>query len=279
MDLSVLYGYYDTFDVLFAAGFRPVVDPQKLLMTSLQIRHWVTSGRLVDKRLAVITDEMLRDAPRKDVIDWLTANSQKQVDIETAIARGLPDVLRERLKDPEQLVRLRPFSWLKYLDVLRSTTDGHLQVVQVLVDQGVADPLEEIAVVVPLEKTVESSDYKDGTQLAVPTDPDTTWPLLLACEKGNKALFHYLAAKVDSAYLNVRAARRAMTQWWNCYWPPARGSTCTIASEIAPSSCAQGTARTGSSICYWGTWSGTTIPSPPRWPSRRSRRSTATPHC
>ena len=166
LDLAVIYGYYHTFDVLYMSGFQLNLNPDILLMTCLNYGHIKTAERLISHKLAIITDDMIRDSPSDNVSRFLSEKSQKEIDVETAIVKGMYDIVEKNLN------KIDKFSWSKFIRILTKPNDGHMKIIKLLVESKIADPNEEIKMI------------NDGND-------EITWPLYTTCAVGNLDLFKF----------------------------------------------------------------------------------------
>lgn len=143
LDMTILYGWWKTFDLLVTAGCKPSLNGNLLLRTCLSSEYYEVASRLLKNNFSFIDDEMLENSPNPEVLDWLSIHSQKEVSIETAIKKGAFDILKE--KDLSKFGKSNDLiSWTPYLEIFANPNAGHLQIVEFLLSQGKANPMELI---------------------------------------------------------------------------------------------------------------------------------------
>ena len=167
LDLAILYGYWHSAGMLFKAGARPTQLGDMLLRTCLSNKYFNTGSFLVENKLVVVTDDMIDNAPANDVISWLSARSNKEIPVETAILKGMYEVVEKKLDT------ITTISWKTYLSIFTNPTADHHRVVELLLKNKKADADEQIEIMDENEK-------------------GWTFPLFNACEKGQLSMFKLL---------------------------------------------------------------------------------------
>jgi len=171
LDLAVIYGYWHTVEILFNAGARPTIDGKMLLRTCLSNSFFNTAKFLVKNNLSIMTDDMMDNAPTTEIITWLSNANQKEISLELAIIKGIYDKVEEKLLADTSITSI---SWKPFQNVFSNPTAEHHRIVELLLKLNKADPDEEIETIDEGEKGV-------------------TWPLFIACEKGQYSMFKLLS--------------------------------------------------------------------------------------
>ena len=203
MDLTIIYSNYRTYDVLLGAGFKPSIDGQVLLMTCLQFNHLHSAERLIKNKFAVITDEMIRDSPSVEVINWLMSMSSKEVDIETAISKGMIDTVKNNVG------KIENFSWNAYQDLFSKPNAGQIETIKFLVEAKIADPCEVMNV---------TNDDK----------PDITWPLFLISASGQLELCKFFLEHMP----NPEFINKQTLSGTSCLWISSCSGKLDIVMEL-----------------------------------------------
>lgn len=176
LDIAILYGYYNTVDILLEHGIKPSVDTEVLLCTCLSNGYYQTAERLVKNKLVSITEDLINCSPYT-YINWLSARATKNITLETAITKGLYDAVEEKLNI------ITDFSWKPYLDILSKPTTDQVRIIDLLLKNKKADPHEIIEI-----------DFQNNNN---EIEKEITFPLFIACEKGQYQLFKLLLKYID----------------------------------------------------------------------------------
>jgi len=184
IDLAAIYGYDHIYDLLVSHGAKLSIDGQLLLRTCLTTNgtkyniYTRLASRLIKDKIATITDEMIENCPSNESVTWLSARSSKAISIETAIMKGMLDIVTDQLNTIDKI------SWKPFLDIFTKPTNEHIAIVDLLLQNKKADPNEQF----------EITD-EDG-------EKGISFPLYAACEKGQVSMFKTLMKYVDKATLN-----------------------------------------------------------------------------
>jgi len=170
LDLAIIYGYYKTVDELLKYEIEPTIDGELLLMTCLSNGYYQTAERVV-KEIVDVTEELVNSAPYT-FVNWLSSKCTKNVSVNTAIIKGLYEVIEQKMDQIENI------SWKPYLDILAKPSMDQIRIIDLLIKNKKADPHEIIEI---------SND--EGIEI--------TWPLFIACEKGQYQLFKLLIKYID----------------------------------------------------------------------------------
>ena len=163
-DLAILFGQYNTLDVLLKHNILPTLNTTSLLMTCLSNGYCETAKRLVNNNLVDITPNLISCAPNYIIVNWLTNMANTSVDINTAIINGMVDQVEEKINTLEQL------SWKPIIDVLiLISSQDQLKIIDLLLKNNKLNVNEEI-------------EYNG----------EIICPLFIVCEKGNIHMFKLL---------------------------------------------------------------------------------------
>lgn len=191
LDMAVLYGYWITFDVLVSNGAKTNVDGSLLLRTCISNRYYNTSGRLLKNKIAFITDDMIDSVPTNEGLQWLSTHSQKNINYEAAILKGMYDTVEEQLNS------IHKISWKPYLEIFNKPTLDHVRIVDLLLSNKKADPDEIMDIV------------RDG-------ENEISWPLFITCEKGDLSMFKVLMKYISKVTLNLQNNKGTTVLWIAC---------------------------------------------------------------
>ena len=180
-DLAVLYGFYNSADILLRSGAVCQKPGATLLRTCMSRKFFSTGALLLRMDISKITDEMVDNVPSNEGFLWLSERQAKGISLERAITKGLLDVVQDKIPSISPL----SVSWQQFKMVFFSPDPAHLKIVDLLLREGKAQPHE----VLQLED--------DSDMSAVTT------PLFLASEKGNLRLVQILTSADPEIHVNV----------------------------------------------------------------------------
>ncbi|AYV77769.1 MAG: ankyrin repeat protein [Edafosvirus sp.] len=207
LDMAVLYGYWRTYDLMVKYGAKINQNGDTLLRTCMSNekltyneeetiftsnKYEEVASRLIRDKLAVVTDEMVDCAPTNDAFQWLSRRVNKIISLEAAITKGLYDIVKEKINTPRAI---KTISWLPYLKIFEKADTNYTKIIKLLIENKKADPNEVMDIINP-------DDEKD-----------ITWPLFIACEKGNLELFNLLIQYASVEQLN-RQSKKGTTVLW-----------------------------------------------------------------
>jgi ankyrin repeat protein/Mg-chelatase subunit ChlD len=201
LDMAILCGYWYTCETLIAAGALPSNDKRVLFQTCISNKHLNSASVLLKNKFTEITDNMLSNVPTNEGLTWLSQRSQKDITIESAISKGMFDLVSEKLNTVDKIL------WKDYMTepakpgddhLLFKPSADHLLIIDLLLKSGKAD----------LHEMIDILD--DG-------EPEVTWPLFIACEKGNMKLFTLLLKYTkDDSYLTMQSITGRTLLWIAC---------------------------------------------------------------
>lgn len=94
----------------------------------------------------------------------------------------------------------KTFSWKPYVDIFQKSTIDHVKIVQLLVENNKANPMEIFETIVT---------YEDGTKFN-----ETTWPLFLACKRGQYMMYSLLIQYYDTPEKLNTVTNTGTTMLW-----------------------------------------------------------------
>lgn len=189
LDLAAIHGNWKSFDALYQAGAKLTVDPELVLRTNLSNSHMNTALLLVKYKLVQVTDDIINDAPSTRITEWLSKYSATEISVETAIRKGIVDIVRDNID------KIGKLSFKDYPNLLeKQKDDDYYEVLNILLENGKFDINET------LETTI------DGI-------PDITWPHYIVCEKGNDRAYNILMKYIDLGTIN-RQNNQGTTALW-----------------------------------------------------------------
>lgn len=191
LDLAILYGYWKTFDILIENGAKTNVDGSLLLRTCISGKYFYTCQRLLKHKISIIVDDMMDNVPTNEGLQWLSISSQKNISYESAILKGMYNIIEE------QLDSITTISWEPYLGIFNKPTLDHVRIVDLLLENKKADPDEIMDII------------RDG-------ENEITWPLFITCEKGDMSMFKVLMKYISKGTLNMQNNKGTTALWISC---------------------------------------------------------------
>lgn len=190
LDMASIYGYWNTVDLLVSHGATVNLDSQKLLRTNISKGHFNTAYRLVKNKISMITDDMIDNAPTNEALNWLSNNTMKNISYETAIIRGMFDIVQDQL----EIIKANGFSWKPYIEIFKDSKPEHLMITDLLLKNKIADPEETVSIVSEEEEEI-------------------VWPLFITAERGNVSMFKLLMRYVSPEHLNKQNKKGTTALW------------------------------------------------------------------
>lgn len=191
IDYAIQYGYWRTFNTLWNYGARPSSDIETLFRTCISKKYYTTASLMLTLKLITINDTMIKNGPSHST-EWLSIKSNKEISIDTAIEKGLVDIVKEKINT------ITKYSFKNFLDIFTKPTSSHLQIMNLLLSNGKIDPDEEFKI-----KVKYDNEYED----------EITWGLYLACEKGCLDMFKILIKYVSINKLNFKNYKGTSCLW------------------------------------------------------------------
>lgn len=218
LELAIIFGYDKTTELLLSSlnnqiDINTYFDSERskqLFLTCLKNKYYRTANIMIKYKMIVPTEELFEYITNHESIEFLGEKLKNDVSIETAILKGLYDVVEKELNN----INPNTFSWKPYVDIFQKSTIDHVRIVQLLIENKKADPLE----VFELNVT-----YEDGTKFN-----ETTWPLFLACKRGQYMMYSALVQYHDTLEkLNMTTNTGTTMLWIAC-----AGGHSDIVSEL-----------------------------------------------
>lgn len=168
-----------------------------------------TAMRLIKDGFIVIDDEMINTAPPA-AVQWLMAHSNLDIDINSAIIKGIYDVVEDKISKgfSEKL------DWSKYHNILIKSTLEHVQIFELLLKNNLLDPDQVYEIPNPI------IDEKSKIEI--------TWPLFVVSEKGNVNMFNLLMKYVSKE----KSVMRQNNQGSYCLWIASCNKHIDIVSRL-----------------------------------------------
>lgn len=177
-DKAIIFGHWKTYDVLRSMFATKINLAQKYdyFRTCVSKKGYTTAKRLVRDYSVVIDDHIINTSPPEST-QWLIANSDTDIDMTGAVIKGLYDIVEEKIQKGYK----DKLKWETFDQVVRvnKMTLNHVQTFDLLLEHGLLDPDETYTIKNP------TLDRKED-------DTEITWPLFIACEKGDVNLFTQL---------------------------------------------------------------------------------------
>lgn len=189
LDLVVIYGYWDLYDILTSHGGKTSINNNKLFRTCISNRYYNMASRLLKDKLVNITDEMLENVPTNEGLEWLSERSQKEINIETAIAKGMYDIVSEKLDS------ITKISMQNYLDMFSKSTVEQIKTIELLLENKKMDVNEILQ--------IKDEDNENGV----------TSPFFITCEKGNTTMFNMLLKYINDDSINMQNHNGTTPLW------------------------------------------------------------------
>lgn len=181
LDMAALFGWWITFDLLADNGLKPTINGDTLLYTCLSNEPVYTNvaDRLVKHGFVSVTEDMIGGAKTNMATNWIANKSMKSVTLDVAINKGMYDEVINKL-DSIEFIDLD-----KYVDIFTKNTYEYIKVVEILLDNKKIDVNKNIK--------INNND-----------EDEVTWPLFIACEKGNMNMVNILLKHTDVNKQNLR---------------------------------------------------------------------------
>ncbi len=188
LDLAILYGYWTTTEILINAGAKTNINGETLLRTCLSNKYVKTASLIVKHKIATVTDELVNASPNSEIAVWLSNKNNKEITVEIAIEKGIYDTVEEKLS------QIKYISWEPYSEIFTKPTPDHIRIIDLLLRNKKADPIEVLC-------------FDDEGEAGI------TWPLFMACEKGQDALFDTLMQYYTPEMLNKQNHKGTTALW------------------------------------------------------------------
>ena len=189
LDISILFGYWHMYDILRKYNMKPNQDGMKLFRTCITKKYYNLATRLLQDKFASVTDDLISAVPTTDGFNWLSIRSNKEIDISTAIRKGIYEMVVEKIQSINKIL------WSDYIDIFDKLTKDHIKIIEYLLESGKADAIEEIHV---------TNDEKD----------EITWLLFIASEKGYYDLVKILIKFIpDNKFINKQNYKGTTALW------------------------------------------------------------------
>jgi ankyrin repeat protein/uncharacterized protein YegL len=177
LDKAIMFGHWKTYDVLRLYDVKKINLVQKYdyFRTCVSKKGYTTAKRLVRDYSVVIDDHIINTSPPEST-QWLIANSDTDIDMTGAVIKGLYDIVEEKIQKGYK----EKLSWETFDQAVRvnKLTLNHVQIFDLLLEHKLLDPDETYTIKNP---TLDRKEDEDDTEI--------TWPLFIACEKGDVNLF------------------------------------------------------------------------------------------
>jgi ankyrin repeat protein len=174
LDLALLYGYYKSAEVLLQYGAKSNLDTKMILLTCLDKKYLKTADLIVKHKIAKVEKEMSWYYTDGNIISWIMANVESDI-----ATRQLLTIQKGLFENIDCLESLEKYSFKSFPEILQKSTPGHLAIVQYLLENKKADACEIWDIV---------TTRIDGNG----NINDITFPLFIACEKGNYSMVELL---------------------------------------------------------------------------------------
>lgn len=185
LDLTLIYGYWKTFDVLFESGGVLTLDPQLMLRTCISKGYTNLASRLIKYSLAKIDEDMIKTVPTAEGLEWLTNHSDENITIENAMLKGCVDIVTEKLLIVEKVF------WKDISEIFTKSTCEHLTIVENVLKSGKSDPSENFSL----------------------DENEITFPLFIAAEKGCLNMVQLLLKYLTIDEINKRNNKGTTALW------------------------------------------------------------------
>lgn len=187
LDLAICFGFWKSVGVLIKAGGRTAKNSDDLLRTCLTKYYVNTAKCLIINGIATATKELADSTSSTVIYDWLIDNSKHSFTIETAIQKGLIDVVTTKLPATQHI------NIEQIAGIFTSDTSAHLEIVALLIDSGKFDPSQCFT--------------SNGT---------TNTALFMAAEKGSTPMVVLLLQHLSTADINWQNSLGTTAVWIAC---------------------------------------------------------------
>lgn len=181
LDMAALFGWWLTFDILVENGLKPTIDGEKLLYTCLSNEPVYTNlaDRLVKHGFVNVTEDMIDGAKSGIPTNWIVNKATKNVTLDVAINKGMYDEIQNKLDTFDHI------DLDNYVDIFTKNTYEYIQVVDILLKNNKID----------VNKNIKINHSEED---------EITWPLFVACEKGNVNMVNLLLKHTDINKQNLK---------------------------------------------------------------------------
>lgn len=196
LDLALIYGVWYNVDKLLSNGATVCQDGNMLLRTCISKGYFNSASRIVKNKIAFITEDMLNDCPTIKGVEWLSINSSVEINIETAILKGMSEhVLNSVLVEK---MSIKPF-----LEIFAKSTHDHIKIFDHLLKLNLIDIFESVEIV---DETDSSTEI--------------VWSLFIACKRGNLDMVNFIIKYVQNtnkpALLDKQNNKGVTALWISC---------------------------------------------------------------
>lgn len=185
LDHAIVFGWWKTASILIEANAQHYEDDELLLRTCID-RGYINTANVFVQNLNVkisleMSDYVLnhfkgssavrdRDLNLKEAIKLVNKCGSTKITIDTAIKRGMIDEFMDLIKTQHEMI-----SWKSFHQILEKPNAHHITIIETLLKLGKVD----------VNEVWEINESKQDQS-------EVTWPLFIACEKGNMQLFDIL---------------------------------------------------------------------------------------
>jgi len=187
IDMAILFGYWNTYCQLRDVDFVPSLNITDLLRTCISNKYYKMAELLIQDNSITITKEIIDSSPNYEATLFLTKYLKEEITLETAIKKGLYDTV------VKQLDTVKYVPWLPISEIFNKPTTEHLKIIGLLLSNKKINPLD-IAELNDAEKEI-------------------SWPLFVACEKGQTELVKLLLSHTDLSKINQQNRKGTTCLW------------------------------------------------------------------
>lgn len=188
LDYAIVAGFWITTKILIDNKAITSASSELLFTTCIHSNYFNTAKVLLDNKLACCTSSHLNYVLTQKQLNFVNSNNTGEVNIETAIIKGLYDKVTNST--------IQKVSWKLFLPILQNLTDDHYKIIEYLISEKKLDPNEIIYT-------------SSNNELVSPK----VWPLFLACEKGITTLYNFLINHINLETINQRNEKGTTVLW------------------------------------------------------------------
>ena len=189
LDLALMYGYWIMARILYENGASIQGDAYTIFRTCLSNKYFNCADFLVKNNIVKVDDDLVENAPNTEVANWLTQRSSSDVSIETAIKKGMLEVVEKKVNTIINTISLEP-----YMNIFEKCTQNDVFIMQVLLDHNKVDMNQKV-------------DIFDGEENGF------TWPFFVVCQSGNQQMFNLLITYATKKDINKQNHKGATCLW------------------------------------------------------------------
>ena len=188
LDYAIIYGWWKSVELLISKGFRTNHNIYESFQSCLLNGYFNTCEVLLRNNLIIIDNYLIDTSPNSKVYLFLTKFKDENIPIEMTFIKGIYTLFEKKIDNEDFKISLD-----KHLHIFLNPNDDQLKIIKKSIELNLFDVNE----IIEIEENI-------------------TWPLYVACETGNIALFNILKNK-NTIDINFKNKKDTTMFWIACY--------------------------------------------------------------